>query len=60
MDKFYGICRAVVVDDNDPLNQLRLKAALPEIGGDPLWAVPCLPAGLNSKPSMEDVVCVMP
>jgi uncharacterized protein involved in type VI secretion and phage assembly len=43
--RFYGKYRGVVTDINDPLNQGRIRANVPDVLGDQDsgWAMPCMP-----------------
>jgi hypothetical protein len=56
----YGIYRAKVVDNVDPLMKRRLRVLIPEVRGDDgVWAMACLPAGdRDAVPSVDDAVWV--
>jgi hypothetical protein len=44
-EKYFGKYRCVVIDNADPLNQVRILARVSEILGDvvTVWALPCIP-----------------
>ena len=50
----YGVHRAVVVDNADPLGRSRLFVRVPDVSGDEsVWAVACLPVtGSNRVPAI--------
>jgi len=51
--KCFGIYRAVVVDDSDPLQQRRLKVRVPDVHGrESSWASACVPAGSRRQPTV--------
>ena len=59
--RFYGIYRGTVVDNNDPLNQVRLKVKVPQILFDQVtdwaWSVQ-QPGVIRSTPKIGDGVWV--
>jgi Type VI secretion system/phage-baseplate injector OB domain len=64
-DRFYGKYRGIVVTSQDPLQQGRLKATVPEVLGEAPsgWASPCAPyagpgAGLYAVPPTGAMVWV--
>lgn len=50
-DKFYGIYRAVCMDNVDPLEKNRIKVQVPQVLGQSIsdWAWPCLPVLSNAN-----------
>jgi len=56
----FGIYRAVVVDNLDPLMKRRLRVLIPSITGDVgVWALACVPPGVGDEvPSVGDQVWV--
>ncbi len=56
----YGVHRASVLDDADPLGQQRLLVRVPDLSGDePVWAAACLPAQQTQDgPTVGDGVWV--
>jgi uncharacterized protein involved in type VI secretion and phage assembly len=64
-DRFYGKYRGIVVTNQDPLEQGRLKAMVPEVLGETPsgWASPCAPyagpgAGLYAVPQTGAMVWI--
>jgi hypothetical protein len=51
MDKFYGIYRAVCMDNADPIDKNRIKVQVPQVLGQSIsdWAWPCLPVLSNAN-----------
>jgi hypothetical protein len=49
-DKFYGIYRAVCMDNADPIEKNRIKVQVPQVLGQSIsdWAWPCLPVTSNA------------
>jgi len=49
--RFFGKYRGTVVDNRDPLRLGRLRALVPDVGGDVpgTWALPCLPAAAGDR-----------
>lgn len=47
MKKFYGLFRATVVNNVDPMQLGRLQVLVPDVSGvvPSSWAAPCFPAG---------------
>ncbi len=58
--RFFGPYRGIVVDDQDPENRMRLKVRVPAVLGEveTIWALPCVPPGLELMPNVHDVVWV--
>src|SRR6266511_4908655 len=51
LGRFYGIYRAVVIDNVDPQQQRRLLVQVPTVSPDPLgWALPALTVGKEAGP----------
>ena len=50
-DKFYGIYRAVCMDNADPIEKNRIKVQVPQVLGQSIsdWAWPCLPVLSNAN-----------
>ena len=61
MSTYPGIYRGVVMDDNDPEEQRRLKVQIPEVFGSEssLCASACVPAGSRRQPKVGSGVWVM-
>jgi hypothetical protein len=59
-DWVYGIYRATVVENADPMMKRRLRVLIPEVAGDvSSWATACLPPGdTDTVPSVGDAVWV--
>lgn len=53
-NKYYGIYRGVVVDNNDPKKLNRITAMVPQVLGEGVteWAWPCLPVTAN-EPALD-------
>ena len=49
-NQFFGIYRAVCVDNEDPIEKNRIKVKVPQILGEAIsdWAWPCLPITSNA------------
>jgi hypothetical protein len=49
-NQFFGIYRAVCVDNQDPIEKNRIKVKVPQILGEAIsdWAWPCLPITSNA------------
>ena len=58
--EFFGLYRAVVTDNTDPLLTRRLRVIVPEVTADVgVWAMACLPPGsIDEIPSVGDGVWV--
>jgi Type VI secretion system/phage-baseplate injector OB domain len=56
----YGVYRAVVLDNVDPLMTRRLRVRIPDVhGDDSVWAMACLQPGASAEvPSIGDAVWV--
>lgn len=56
-----GVYRGVVTNNEDPLQQLRVKLLVPQLFGDDEtdWALPSIPLGLSQLPEPQTVVWVM-
>jgi uncharacterized protein involved in type VI secretion and phage assembly len=52
--------RGTVTDNQDPLMTGRIRVRVPEVTGeaDSGWALPCVPFGIVSIPSVGTVVCI--
>ena len=50
-DKFYGKYRGTVTDNQDPLNQGRIRARIPAVLGEQEsgWAYPAMPYAANGE-----------
>ena len=50
-NQFFGIYRAVCVDNEDPIEKNRIKVKVPQILGEAIsdWAWPCLPVLSNAN-----------
>ena len=57
---YFGIFRAIVKDNLDPLQQMRLQVMVPEVFGDDylVWALPCIPAGKTAIPAINQRVWI--
>ncbi len=53
-NKFFGIYRGTVLDNKDPLGQMRIKTLVPNVFGDntSFWALPCVPPGVKLVPTI--------
>ena len=60
LPRAYGIYRASVVGNVDPLGQSRLQVLVPEVNGQlTAWAMSCLPVGGSTEvPAVGDGVWV--
>ncbi|MCA1593612.1 MAG: phage baseplate assembly protein V [Acidobacteria bacterium] len=56
---FYGIYRAIVEDNADPLNVMRLKVSVPELSLTLSWASPCVAVDEVGVPAIGTGVWVM-
>jgi hypothetical protein len=54
-----GTYRGTVVDNIDPFGQNRLLVSVPEVGGDPVWAMPSEAASSVQLPGAGDDVTVI-
>jgi Type VI secretion system/phage-baseplate injector OB domain len=55
-----GIYRGVVTDAADPLASGRLRVQIPEVlGGDSVWAMPCVPVGQAGIPAAGKSVWIL-
>lgn len=61
MDKFFGIYRAVVTNDQDPQQMRRLRVRVPELLDHEIssWANACVPADSSRQPEVGSGVWVM-
>ena len=53
-DKFFGLYRGTVIDNKDPLGQMRITAFIPDVLGEikSSWALPCVPPGVKLIPTI--------
>jgi hypothetical protein len=61
MERYYGLYRAVVRNNVDPLNLRRLQVEIPDVYGTvPLlpWALPCVPPKSSAQPNVGSNVWV--
>ena len=59
-DEHYGVYRATVLNNIDPLLEFRLQLLVPEVSeASLLWAEACVPVGQITIPSIGDTVWVM-
>ena len=57
-DKYFGKCKGVVVDNEDPLDLGRLSVNVPDVYGPiPAWAMPCVS---YSKGGLEELILPPP
>ena len=56
----FGLYRGIVIDDQDPEHRMRLKVRVPAVLEEvaTIWALPCVPPGLELMPKVGDVVWV--
>jgi hypothetical protein len=56
----FGPYRGIVIDDQDPEHRMRLKVRVPAVLEEvaTIWALPCVPPGLELMPKVGDVVWV--
>ena len=59
-NRFFGPYRGIVMNNNDPSGMMRIKAHVPEVLGEleTSWALPCVPPGVKSVPSMGALVWI--
>lgn len=59
-DRFFGLYRGVVVDDADPLAQMRIRVSIPQVLGEAstAWALPCVPPGTSAVPEVGTTVWI--
>ena len=55
----YGIYKAIVLDNIDPLFELRLQIEVPALSLSGLWALPCVPVGTSNVPQIGSGVWIM-
>jgi hypothetical protein len=54
---YFGIYRATVVSNSDPLSKRRLQVLVPEVTGEqPVWAAACVPQGSRAQPKSGTVI----
>ena len=60
MEKYFGIYRAIVMDNVDPQGLRRLEVSVPAVLGENerVWAAACVPAGSRGRPGVGSVVWV--
>ena len=53
-DQYFGPYRAIVIDNDDPHDRLRLRVRVPDLFGDldVGWALPCVPPGATAVPDV--------
>lgn len=61
VEKYFGIYRAVVADNADPLQRRRLRVRVADVFGAETssWAAACVPAGSRAMPKVGAGVWVM-
>jgi hypothetical protein len=47
-----------VINDEDPAGLRRMQVVVPGVLQEPLWALPCIPPGVDASPAVGDVVWV--
>lgn len=59
-NKFFGLYRATVTDNNDPSDAMRIKVLIPEVLGEieSPWALPCVPPGIRLVPEVNAFVWI--
>ena len=59
-ERYFGVYRGKVTDNNDPSHLMRIKANIPEIFGDleSPWVLPCVPPGTRSIPDVGSLVWI--
>lgn len=59
MERMYGLYRAVVSNDVDPINRRRLQVLIPGVYDmTPVWAEPCVPPESRAQPKAGSNVWV--
>jgi len=50
----YGLYRGIITNNDDPLNQMRIRARIPDVFGkmESPWALPCVPPGASDVPEV--------
>jgi len=58
-DRLYGVYRAVVTNNVDPMEQSRVQAEVADVPGNiAAWAMPCRPVGSTTVPAVGATVWV--
>lgn len=59
-DCYYGLYRAICVDDVDPEGRKRIRLQVPQLFGDATlpWALPCVPSSSTTPPAPDAGVWV--
>jgi hypothetical protein len=55
----YGLYRAVVEDDGDPVQRMRVRVRIPSLDPSTAWALPCLAPGSVAVPKVGTQVWIM-
>jgi hypothetical protein len=58
-DRYFGPYRGIVTNNDDPSSMMRIRVRVPEVLGElEVWALPCVPPGVESVPDVGTVVWI--
>lgn len=58
-DRYIGVYRGTVTDNDDPSGMMRIQVRIPEVHGElDAWAQPCVSPGVESVPEVGSIVWI--